>query len=112
MTNKLNTEIERNTSHGITLQTTSDLSGWTLIYLAKRKVTDEDADAVISITPQIVEIDSLKNIVISFPPTTTKNISVGQYYHSCRAISADELTVLTLFNGTLKITQEGIKAPL
>lgn len=112
MTNELNTQIERNTSHTITLQTSSDLSGWTLIYLAKNKVTDKDVDAVLNITPTIVETDGVKNIVVSFLPSHTKNLEVGYLRHSFRAISADKKTVLVLFNGTLRITQEGIEAPL
>jgi len=111
MANKFNSEIERNTSHTITLKTNSDLTGWTFIYMAKLQVTDADLIAPINIQPTISTVNGMSTISIEFLPEDTKTLDIGYLYHSFRAINSDRTKVLVLFNGTLEITQDEIGAP-
>ena len=122
----VNTTIEKDTSHLIMLIPSVDLSSYTLVYMAKKTINDLDADAVIEITPTVetknvsdlsqglqhaLETETVVVVLITFPPSVTKTLTAGTYVHYCRAISADEQTVIPLFDGKLVLKPNGINRP-
>lgn len=106
-----NKTIEKCDSDGIKVTCDLDFTDWTLIYLAKQDPTDNDQDSVISLTPTIIEEDSIKKIFIEFLPEHTSNVDCGTYSHALKVISTNEQTAITLFKGKLNIEQNYINAP-
>jgi hypothetical protein len=50
-------------------------------------------------------------IDINFSPDDSKQLKAGTLLHSLRAISSNNQTVITIFNGTLTVTDNLVKAP-
>lgn len=111
-----NTSIIRYDSEGFkvtpTFTPTLDLTDYTLKYYVKKYRNVEDEDALLTLSPILIEEESTQKININFLPTDYDNLPIGQYHHALKIISNDENTAITIFKGTLEVTQDYIKYPI
>lgn len=107
-----NTSVRKYDSDVITVTPDIDYTGWTLKYMVKNSYSDLDADAVLSITPQLITVGALKKIAITFTPEILQNIELGSYQHTLKVTSLNGQTATTLFMGILNITEAGVNYPV